>query len=95
MRKGSTEALIESLQSLGILTTGIRKIHESISKTVEKILTVLAPHEEKKSLSLLLPLLPAVDSQKVESYLKTLEKLKKWSDRINERNKTYIQEFLS
>ena len=58
-------------------------------------MTVLAPHEEKKILSLLLPLLPAVDSQKVESYLKTLEKLKKWSDRINKRNKTYIQEFLS
>jgi hypothetical protein len=95
LRKGSTEALIESLQSLEILTTAIRKVHGSILKTVEKILTVLAPQEEKKSLSLLMTLLPAVDSQKIESYLKTLEKLKKWSDRINERNKTYIQESLS
>jgi hypothetical protein len=86
LRKGSTEALIESLQSL--------EIHESIPKTVEKMCAVLAPHEEKKNLSLLLPLLPAGDSQRIESYQKTLERLKKRSDRINERNKAYIQEAL-
>jgi hypothetical protein len=94
LRKGSTEALIESLQSLEILTTTIRKIHESIPKTVEKMFTVLAPQKEKKSLSLLLPLLPPGDSQRIESYQKTLERLKKWTDRINERNKEYIQESL-
>jgi hypothetical protein len=94
LRKGSTEALIESLQSLEILTTAIRKIHESIPKTVEKMCAVLAPDEEKKNLSLLLPLLPAGDSQRIESYQKTLERLKKRSDRINERNKAYIQEAL-
>jgi hypothetical protein len=95
LRKGSTEALIESLQSLEILTAAIRKIYESIPKTVDKIWTALAPHEGKKSLSSLLAILPAVDSQKIESYQKTLEKLKKWSERINERNKSYIQESLS
>lgn len=94
LRQGSNEALIESLQSLEILTTAIRKIHESIPKAVEKMFTVLAPHEEKKNLSLLLTLLPPGDSQRIESYQKTLERLKKWSDRINERNKTYIQESL-
>lgn len=95
LRKGSTEALIESLQSLEILTEAIRKIHESIPKTVEKIFAVLAPREEKRSLSLLLPLLPPEDCRKIESYQKTLDKLKKWSERVNERNKAHIQESLA
>jgi hypothetical protein len=94
LRQSSTEGLIESLQSLEILTSAIRKIHESIPKTVEKLFNVLAPHEEKRSLSRLLSLFPAGDSQRIGSYQKTLETLKKWSDRINERNKAYIQESL-
>jgi hypothetical protein len=95
LRRGATEPLIESLQSLEILTSAIRKIHESIPRTVEKLSNLLAPHEEKRSLSLLLTLLPPGDSQRIESYQKTLERLRKWSERINERNKTFIQESLS
>ncbi len=95
LRQGSAEALLESLQSLEIITAAIRKIHESIPQTVERMIAALVPLEEKKSLSHLLTLLPPGDSQRVESYQKTLERLKKWSDRINERNKAYIQESLS
>ena len=95
LRKGSTEALIESLHSLEILTTAIRKAHESVPQTVENILNILAPQEGKKGLSVLLPLLPPEDSRRIESYQKTLDRLKKWATRINERNQAYIQECLS
>ena len=95
LRQGSPDSLTESLHSLEIHTTAIRKAHGSIQSLIQKMLPLLNPQEEKKNLESLLALLPPEEGKRVRSYQKTLERLKKWSARINERNKLYLQESLS
>ena len=91
LRKGSMNSLMESLQILEVQTTEIRKIHESIRRSIEKIWSSMEGKEGKNDLSSLLPLLPPQDSQRIRDYQRTLRGLKKWITQINTRNKTFVQ----
>jgi hypothetical protein len=95
LRRGSTDSLTESLHSLEIHAAAIRKVHESIQKTVGKALAFLSPGEGERNLSRLLAVLPPEDAGRIKSYQKALEQMKIWMARVNERNKTYIQESLN
>ena len=95
LRKGSMNSLMESLQFLEIHTTEIRKIHESIHISIEKILSTMEGKEGKNDLSGLLPLLPPQDSQRIKDYQRSLGALKKRIAQINARNKTFIQESMA
>jgi len=95
LRRGSNDDLIESLQSLDLIASAIRKIHESVLSTAENLAALLDPRGEKKGLSPLLPHLSPDDRLRIESYQRTLERLRKWSGRINDRNRAFIQESLS
>ncbi len=95
LRRGAVDSLTESLQSLEIHVAAIRKVHESIQKTTGKALAFLSPGEEKRNLSHLLAVLPPEDAGRIQSYQKTLERMKIWMARINERNKGYIQESMN
>ena len=94
LRRGSVDSLTESLHSLEIHAVAIRKVHESIQKTVGKALAFLSPGEEERNLSRLLAVLPPEDAGRIKSYQKALERMKIWMARINERNKSHIQESL-
>jgi flagellar biosynthesis/type III secretory pathway chaperone len=91
LRKGSTTSLMESLQLLEVQTTEIRKIHESIRRSIERIWSTMEGKEGKNNLSSLLPLLPPQDSQRIKDYQRTLGGLKKRITQINTRNKTFVQ----
>ncbi len=91
LRKGSTNSLMESLQILEVQTAEIQKIHESIRKSIEKILSSMEGKEGKNDLSSLLPLLPPQDSQRIKDCQRTLRGLKKRITQINTRNKTFVQ----
>ncbi len=91
LRKGSTTSLMESLQLLEVQTTEIRKIHESIRRSIERIWSTMEGKEGKNNLSSLLPLLPPQDSQTIKDYQRTLGGLKKRITQINTRNKTFVQ----
>lgn len=95
LRRGSADSLAESLHSLEIHAAAIRKVHESIQKTVEKVLGTLSPGEAERSLSRLLAVILPEDAARIKSYQKTLERMKTWMARINERNKSYIQESMN
>jgi hypothetical protein len=95
LRRGSVDSLTESLNSLEIHASAIRKVQESIQKTVEKVLAFLSPGEEERNLSRLLAVLPPEDAGRIKSCQKALERMKIWMARINERNKNYIQESLN
>ena len=95
LKKGSTNSLLESLRSIENHTTELQKIHESIQKSIEKILGPREGKEERRELSSLLFLLPPKDSQRIKDYLRTLGSLKKWITQINARNKAFIQESLA
>jgi hypothetical protein len=95
LRRGSVDSLAESLHSLEIHAAAIRKVHESIQKTVGKALAFLSPGEEERNLSRLLAVLPPEDAGRIKSCQKALERMKIWMARINERNKNYIQESLN
>lgn len=95
LRRGSVDSLTESLHSLEIHASAIRKVHESIQKAVEKALAFLSPGEEERNLSRLLAVLPPEDAGRIKSCQKALERMKIWMARINERNKNYIQESLN
>jgi len=95
LRRGSVESLTESLQSLEIHAAAIRKVHDSIQKAVEKALAFLSPGEGERNLSRLLAVLPPEDAGRIKSCQKTLERMKIWMARINERNKNYIKESMN
>jgi hypothetical protein len=95
LRRGSVDSLTESLQSLEIHAATIRKIHESIQKTVGKTLALLSPGEAERGLSRLLVVLPPQDAAPIKSYQNTVDGLKIRMARINERNKTYIKESMN
>jgi len=95
LRRGSVDSLTESLYSLEIHAAAIHKVHDSIQKTVGKALAFLSPGEEKRNLPRLLAVLPPEDAGRIKSYQKALERMKIWMARINERNKSYIQESLN
>jgi hypothetical protein len=95
LRRGSVDSLAESLQFLEIHASTIRKVHESIQKTVAKALATLNPGEEERSLPHLLAVLPPEDATRIKSYQKTLDRMKTWVARINERNKNHIQESMN
>ena len=87
LRRGSVDSLTESLQTLEIHAEAIRKVHESIQKAAGKTLTLLSPGEAERSFSRLLAILPPEEVARINSYKKTLERMKIWMSRINERNK--------
>ena len=91
LRKGATTSLMESLQLLEVQTTEIRKTHETIRRSVERIWSSMEGKEEKNNLSSLLPLLPPQDSKRIKNYQKTLGGLRRRITQINTRNKTFIQ----
>jgi len=95
LRRGSVDSLTESLYSLEIHAAAIHKVHDSIQKTVGKVLAFLSPGEEKRNLSRLLAALPPEDAGRIKSYQNTLDRMKTWVGRINERNKNYIQESMN
>ncbi len=95
LRRGSVDSLTESLQSLEIHAAAIRKVHESIQKTVGKTLALLSPGEAERGLSRLLAVLPPEDAKPIQSYQNTLDRMKIRIARINERNKSYIQESMN
>jgi hypothetical protein len=93
LRRGSVDSLTESLQSLEIHAAAIRKVHESIQKTVG--LALLSPGEAERGLSRLLAVLPPEDGGPIKSYQNTLGRMKIRMARINERNKNYIKESMN
>lgn len=95
LRRGSADSLTESLHSLEICASAIRKVHDSIQKTAAKALAALSPGEEEGNLSRLLAVLPPEDATRIDSYQKTLERMKTWVARINERNKNHAQESMN
>ena len=95
LRRGSVDSLTESLYALEIHTAAIRKVHESIQKTVGEALAVQNPGEEERNLPRLLAVLPPEDATRIKSYQNTLDRMKTWVGRINERNKGYIQESMN
>jgi hypothetical protein len=95
LRRGSTESLTESLHSLEIHAAAVRKVHDSIQKTVAKALAVLSPGEEERDLPRLLAVLPPEDAVRIKSYQNTLDRMKTWVARINARNRNYIQESMN
>ena len=95
LRRGSVDSLTESLQSLEIHAAAIRKVHESIQKTVGKTLALLSPGEAERGLSRLLAVLPPEDGGPIKSYQNTLDRMKIRMARINERNKSYIKESMN
>jgi hypothetical protein len=95
LRRGSVDSLTECLQFLEIHASAIRKVHESVQKTVGKTLAFLSPGEEERNLPRLLAVVPPEDAARIKSYQNTLDRMKTWVGRINERNKNYIQESMN
>ncbi len=95
LRRCSVNSLTESLQSLEIHAAAIRKVHESIRKSVGKTLALLSPGEAERGLSRLLAVLPPEDAGPIKSYQNTLARMKIRIARINERNKSYIRESMN
>jgi hypothetical protein len=63
--------------------------------TTAAILSSLGKEETEKNLSGLMEVLPSSEGQKIRFYQGTVAKLKEWVSLINNRNKVFIQEYLT
>ncbi len=95
LRQGSLDLLTESLHSIEMHVEEIHKVHGSIVKAIEKIVSSLRPEEKEKTLGILLTLLPAKEEQRIKGYQRTLASLKKRTSQVDTRNKTYLRQSLA
>ena len=95
LRQGSMEDLASSVKIVTSLGEKIQQIHQSVNKEIEEILTSARLKKKENLLANLISLLPPGDSQKLQKYQRTLDKLRDWVMQINTRNKAFIQSSLT
>jgi flagellar biosynthesis/type III secretory pathway chaperone len=95
LRKGSTESLMDSIRVLDGYQEAILASEKEISQLIEKILEGQGGEAREPTLSDVLEILPRGDLRKIKTYQQTLRTLKNRARKINEQNKSFIQEYLS
>jgi len=95
LRKGSTESLMESIRVLDDYQAAILASEEKIKGSIEQILKSLGGEPREPTLCHVLNILPKGDQRKIKAHQQTLRTLKNWAGKINEQNKSFIQEYLA
>ena len=93
LRKGSTDALIQTVRGMDSTREGILEVQSRIREAVLQILPN-SGEESEDPLSRLLSRLPPPDHRKIRAYQKNLLQLKEWAKQINDLNRSYVQESL-
>ncbi len=94
LRKGSTDALIQTVQGMDATRERILRLQPQIKETIGGILGISGKEPEEQTLSHLLSLLPPPSNRKLSAYQKSLLHLKEWAKQINDLNRSYIQDSL-
>ncbi len=95
LRGGASEPLMNVVKEIEYHTEMILSLEDKLKEWVEKIFRCLSLREGKPTLSTLLPFLPISARGKINSYQRTLWQLKEEVRQINDRNKAFIQEYLT
>jgi hypothetical protein len=95
LKRPSPEDLLACVKEIARHTEAIERIHQSVRKKIEEILKSAGPERTERTMTGLMAFLPTEDSRKMQKYLSTLAKFKKWVMEINARNKAHIQNSLT
>jgi len=92
LQKNSSDSLMPAVHTIERRTSAIMKINRSIRDTIEGMMASMNLSPSEKGLDELATVLPLQDRQRIESYRKTLARLREWARRINARNRSFIAE---
>ena len=95
LRKGSPEDLLQSVKTVSVHAEAIHQIHQAVRKKIEDRLPSSGSEKLERTLADMIRILSPRESQGLQKYQGTLEKLKSWVIQINSRNKAFIQESLA
>jgi len=95
LRQGSPENLLQSVKDVSAQVAAIQQIHQEARKKIEGVLRAAGNEALKRTLADLIQQLPPKESQRLQTYQRTLDNLKTWVMQINFRNKAFIQESLA
>jgi len=96
LRKGSTDSLVESVKKIEERRKRILTLNDKIQESIREVLKVHGKSGEMgDGLTGLLTVLPPPYHEKVKSYQRNLGQLKGWVQKINDQNKSFIEECLT
>jgi len=92
LQKNSSDFLMETVHTIERRTSAIMKINSSIQRTIEGMMASMDLSPLEKNLEELATVLPLQERQRIESYRKTLARLREWAQGTNARNRSFIEE---
>jgi hypothetical protein len=94
LRMNSTDTLMKIVKEIEYHTEMILNLEDTIKKWIGKILSHFGKEEAEQTFSALLSVLPPSYHGQINSYQRTLSRLKGWINQINQKNKSFIQDYL-
>lgn len=95
LRRGASESLMSVIKEVEYYTEMILSIEERVKEWVEKLFKRFSLKGGEPTLSTLYTIFPLATQRKIHSYQRFLWQLKEEVQQINDRNKAFIQEYLT